>query len=213
MNKKWKYFLTGLLVLLCGGIGVFQMRNSYAEEPSYMEEDALEIEETKALTEPEDDRQITQEISAALLPTPSENMVHVCGAVQNPGVYPMPEGSRVYEAVEAAGGFLEDADENYRNQAEKLQDGMKLYIPTKDEVQNGVVITGEQEETNGSGLVNINTASEEVLCTLPGIGTSKAKSIIAYREEHGKYGRTEDLMNVPGIKDGLFQKVKDSITV
>lgn len=213
MNKKWKYFLTGLLVLLCGGIGVFQMRNSYVEEPSHMEEDALEIEETKALTEPEDARRITQEISAALLPTPSENMVHVCGAVRNPGVYPMPEGSRVYEAVEAAGGFLEDADENYRNQAEKLQDGMKLYIPTKDEVQNGVVITGEQEETNGSGLVNINTASEEVLCTLPGIGTSKAKSIIAYREEHGKYGRTEDLMNVPGIKDGLFQKVKDSITV
>lgn len=146
-------------------------------------------------------------------------VVHICGAVENPGVYILDEDSRVYQAIEKAGGFREDADEDYLNQADALTDGMKLYVPTKEEVaqigeagnwQN--ISSGADLQTENS-LVNINTAGEEILCTLPGVGSSKAKSIIAYREKNGAFQKTEDIMNVDGIKDGLYQKIKDSITV
>lgn len=146
-------------------------------------------------------------------------VVHICGAVENPGVYILDEDSRVYQAIEKAGGFREDADEDYLNQADPLTDGMKLYVPTKEEVaqigeagnwQN--ISSGVDLQTENS-LVNINTAGEEILCTLPGVGSSKAKSIIAYREKNGAFQKTEDIMNVDGIKDGLYQKIKDSITV
>ncbi len=146
-------------------------------------------------------------------------VVHICGAVAAPGVYILEEGSRVYQVIEQAGGFCEDAEEAYLNQAELLVDGMKLYVPTKEEAaQAGAsgnwqnTISAAALETKES-LVNINTADEELLCTLPGVGSSKAKSIIAYREKNGDFQTIEDIMNVEGIKDGLFQKIKDSITV
>lgn len=156
-----------------------------------------------------------------------ECVVHICGAVARPGVYTLEEKSRVYQAVEAAGGFLEDADGDFLNQADFLWDGMKLYVPTKEEVQEAGAIpkwqdagqnagggnTGSTDGAKGASSVNINTADEERLCTLPGIGSSKAKSIISYREKNGSFVRIEDIMNVEGIKDGLFQKIKDKITV
>ncbi|MCM1135078.1 MAG: helix-hairpin-helix domain-containing protein [Clostridium sp.] len=163
-------------------------------------------------------------------------VVHVCGAVKEPGVYKMDADSRIYQAIEKAGGFMQEADENYLNQADLLSDGMKIYVPTKEEVENadggiewktggGAEQGKEQEQTRGQGQgqeevpsegafpVNINTAGEAQLCTLPGVGSSKAKSIIAYREKNGAYQKIEDIMNVEGIKDGVFQKIKDSITV
>ena len=145
-------------------------------------------------------------------------MVHVCGAVERPGVYELPQGSRIYQAIECAGGLSNEADPDYLNQADFVSDGEKVYVPTREEVaemdsplQN--VVTQSGETGVPSGLVNLNTASEEQLCTLPGIGSSKAKSIIAYREEHGSFDRIESVMNVAGIKDGLFQKIKAYITV
>ena len=161
-------------------------------------------------------------------------MVHVCGAVEQPGVYELPQGSRIYQAIECAGGLSDEADPDYLNQADFVSDGEKVYVPTREEVteldsrlQNIMVqadglgvsysasesIQSGQEEQGKSGLVNLNTASEDQLCTLPGIGSSKAKSIIAYREEHGSFDRIESVMNVAGIKDGLFQKIKAYITV
>lgn len=119
-----------------------------------------------------------------------------------------------------AGGFADEADSEYLNQAGNLQDGMKLYVPTKEQVEKNEVPTEQgngdsllPKETADDGRVNINTATEGMLCTLPGIGTSKAKSIIAYREEHGAYEQIEDIMKVTGIKEGLFQKIRDRITV
>ena len=145
-------------------------------------------------------------------------MVHVCGAVERPGVYELPQGSRIYQAIECAGGLSNEADPNYLNQADFVSDGEKVYVPTREEVaemdsplQN--VVTQSGETGVPSGLVNLNTASQEQLCTLPGIGSSKARSIIAYREEHGSFDRIESVMNVAGIKDGLFQKIKAYITV
>lgn len=144
-------------------------------------------------------------------------VVHICGAVNHPGIYILEEGSRIYQAIEQAGGFSGEADQDYLNQADRLADGMKLYVPTKEEVAEG---TADLQNTNiGSvslsenTLVNINTAGEELLCTLSGVGSTRAKSIIAYREKNGAFQKIEDIMNVDGIKDGLFQKIKDSITV
>ena len=144
-------------------------------------------------------------------------VVHICGAVRNPGVYQMNAGSRVYQVIDEAGGLCEDAAGDYLNQADILKDGMKIYVPTKAEAEESgsnnwqsQVIPVTEDETP---LVNINTANEELLCTLSGVGSSRAKSIIAYREKNGVFQKIEDIMNVEGIKEGLFQKIRDSITV
>lgn len=156
--------------------------------------------------------------------------VHICGAVEHPGVYTLDAESRIYQVVEAAGGFLDNAGQDYLNQAARIADGMKIYVPTVEELEEletakiaestGIVDGSSRKESEagsqgsaGEGLVDINTAGRELLCTLPGIGQSKAESIIAYREKNGAYDRIEDIMNVEGIKEGLFQKIKDSITV
>lgn len=177
-----------------------------------------EAAESMDLSEPEADKR-PDELSVPEAAVKETYVVHICGAVENPGVYILDEDSRVYQAIEKAGGFREDADEDYLNQADVLKDGMKLYVPTKEEVaQSGGA--GNWQNVNGgtdlqteSTLVNINTAGEEILCTLPGVGSTKAKSIIAYREKNGAFQKTEDIMKVEGIKDGLYQKIKDSITV
>lgn len=131
--------------------------------------------------------------------------VFVCGAVIQEGVYELPEGSRVFEAIEMAGGFTEDAACTKINQAEILSDETRLYIPTVDEVV--------EEQMEADGKVNLNTASKELLMTLPGIGEAKATQIIQYRDEHGTFQKIEDVMNIEGIKEGLFLKIKDYIKI
>ncbi len=146
--------------------------------------------------------------------------VHVCGAVRTPGVYELKSGSRVYEAVEAAGGFTDDAEENYVNQAQILSDGIKLMIPTAEEalaMPEGGMDTQTEAGTAGQpaddGRVNINTASEQELCTIPGIGATRAAAIVRYRQEHGNFDSVEDIMKVTGIKEGTYEKIKDNIKV
>lgn len=170
-------------------------------------------------------------------------IVHICGAVKNPGVYELPEGSRVMDAVEAGGGFLEEADQAACNLAQPVVDGCQIYIMTKEEssaldgtvrsagIQEAETLTtagkspaSEQIAADGSkdgtaaseknaGKVNLNTADASALKTLPGIGDSRAAAIIAYREEHGQFTRIEDIMKVSGIKQAAFEKIKDRITV
>ena len=186
--------------------------------------------------------------------------VHIYGAVVNPGVYELPEGSRIYQAVSAAGGFAEEACQDYVNQARQVSDGMKIWIPTEKEAAKLLTSSGDGKGgtdglggssagtvnvsgpygdsagietvnaqtantdsvgagadpgagTAGSGLVNINTATVEQLCTLNGIGESRAKTIIAYREAHGNFAKKEDIMKVTGIKESSYAKIKDQITV
>jgi competence protein ComEA len=162
--------------------------------------------------------------------TSSVIFVYVCGEVESPGVYELSEGSRVIDAVSAAGGILETADDSFVNLAAPLEDGIKLRIPSKEDTCGGeseinvssntsIISKGIDEsvstsEDNGNnGLVNINTASLDQLKTLPGIGEGIAGKIIKYREENGRFSAIEDIMKVSGIKDKLFQKIKDQITV
>ncbi len=148
------------------------------------------------------------------LTEPEQVCVHVCGSVANPGVYYLPKGARVFEAVEKAGGLLEEADSGYINLAEEAQDGSKIYIPSQSEVEEGNVPeeAGGQQEA-GSGLVNINKATVEELKTLPGIGEVKANAIVSYRESVGGFSSVEDIMNVAGIKNNSYEQIKDLIRV
>lgn len=136
--------------------------------------------------------------------------IHVCGAVKEPGVVKLPPGSRVQDAVLAAGGFCEDADPDFVNLAAFLTDGEQLYIPTGEETAAGYTAACEGTQ---SSLINLNTADAGMLCTLPGIGESRARDIIAYREQHGGFSAAEEIMQVPGIKESTYEKLKDLITV
>ena len=129
--------------------------------------------------------------------------VYVCGRVKNPGVYVLSEGDRLFQAVEIAGGLLPDSDVTKINMAQKLEDGQKIYIPSPEEAGAEVP----------QGAVNINSATREMLMTLPGIGESKADAIVAYRQSHGPFGSLEALMDVPGIKEGVYEKIKDRISI
>ncbi len=128
--------------------------------------------------------------------------VYVSGAVVNPGVYELPEDSRKVDAIEAAGGFLAEAAKESVNLAQKLEDGLQITVKTIE------AVASEQE-----GKVNLNTASVEDLMNLQGIGEAKAASIIQYRDESGGFRSIEELLEVNGIGDNLFQGIKDMVYV
>ena len=161
-------------------------------------------------------------------------VVQICGAVSAPGVYELPAGSRIIDAVEAGGGFLPEAEEACCNLAEEIVDGCQIYIMTKSEScadgqtekkagiqtspDSDMQTTDRNVRSNSApalenGLVNLNTADIAALTTLPGIGESRAKAIISYREQHGAFAQIEDIMKISGIKQAAFSKIKDKITV
>ncbi len=138
------------------------------------------------------------------------------GAVLNPGVYELEEGSRVFNLIDMAGGFAENADSRSVKQAERVLDGETIYVYNVDEYEEMLLLgIGDNYHGNSSnsGLINLNTASKEELMTLTGIGESRALSIISYREQYGGFASTEDIMKVAGIGQGTYEKIKDSITV
>jgi len=158
----------------------------------------------------------------------SSYFVHICGAVRYPGVYEVASESRVFEVLNLAGGFTDEAATDAVNLAMLVIDGSKIQIPTLEEVTAMSEASNGQDKTDwvskGSDsasnvneqltiLVNINTASLETLMTLPGIGKVKAESIIIYREEKGRFTVIEDIMKITGIKDAVFGKIRDKICV
>ena len=150
--------------------------------------------------------------------------VDVTGAVKAPGVYTLPAGSRVFEAIALAGGAREDASLENLNQAGILQDGQQIRVYTEEEAAQmaqqgslpslpGAEAAAGQKEGQEASKVNINTAGKEELMTLTGIGETRAEAILAYRQETGGFQAPEDLMQVEGIKEKTFEKLKDQITV
>lgn len=152
-------------------------------------------------------------------------IVGITGEIQNPGVYYLPKGSRVFELINAAGGFLETADSSGLNLVYELKDGMQLNIPSADtdsDNQSLIIDTLSSKNIVSGGVqnenpakegvrVNINTASESELTTLTGIGSTRALAIIEYREKNGKFNTIDDIKNVSGIKEGTFEKIRDKI--
>jgi competence protein ComEA len=152
-------------------------------------------------------------------PTTEPVRVHVAGAVVRPGVYELGDNSRVEDAVDAAGGFVVEADKNALNLAAHLEDGERIDIPyvagfIPDEAEGFVVITeGTPSPLAGEELVDINTASLEELDNLPGIGPTIAQRIIDYRTTNGPFASIDDIVNVPGIGSATFAEIQDLITV
>lgn len=219
-----------LAVLLC----LFLQAGCGTKETIYIEASGEDTE--FSIEEAELTEQYDTETEAAVEDTSAETAetgeaaycyVHVCGAVCEPGVYALVPGSRVYEAVALAGGLAEDASEAAVNQAEPLTDGQMLYIPTEEEV----AAQGMKQCPNGSGAsadganasaaeaeasdgrLDLNTATVEELMTLSGIGQTKAEDILAYRKEHGGFSAPEEIMRIDGIKEGLYNRIKDDIKV
>lgn len=147
-------------------------------------------------------------------PTPAPITVDVSGAVAQPGVYHLPVGSRVEDAIGAAGGLLENAYAETINLAMPLNDGTKVLIPAIPEQETvSDKVTNPNPAPSVSTLININTASSDQLQELPGIGESKAQAIIDYRESYGPFSAIEQVMNVSGIGPATFERLKDLITI
>ena len=213
LNKKQKIILSILASIIIISIGYYV----YSKDEKYEE---LEIDENIQISNENNNTNINNE---QLENQEEENketiVVHVSGAVNKEGIVELEENSRIADAIEKSGGLKADANMNEVNLAYKLEDGMKIYIPSnKDqEVQEKSNISSvvESNVTNkkANSKVNINTAPQEELDSLPGIGPSTALKIINYRKEHGKFSKIEELKNVSGIGDSKFNQLKDLITV
>lgn len=192
-NKMAVVFLLSIMVFQwgCQRAGRDVIWNETQGTSAY---DRSEVEEDPVSADTED-----AQLQQALI------CVDICGAVKEPGVYYLNPGARVYEAVQMAGGLSSDADRDTVNQAQVLKDGAKIRIYSIEEAEE---LRDSQAEP---GLVNLNTADVAALCTLSGIGEARAKEIIAYREAHGDFQAVEEIMNVSGIKEATFYKIKDKI--
>lgn len=217
MRERTLRYMLGWIVILsvfviCGGC-------QKQEKP---ELESVTIEDTK------ENGSVTEEESENLTVKNQKEekvWVYICGAVNRPGVYTFDSEVRIFEVIAQAGGMTEAASATFLNQAQRVSDGEQIYVPTQVEVNAGNVGTDASESTSDGnqsagtqtaaedGRVNINTASKEELMTLTGIGEAKADSIIAYRETQGGFQSIEDIMQIEGIKEGVFRKIEDQITV
>ena len=212
LNRKQKILLSiiAIILIIFGGIYV------YFKDYSNTNIEELEIENT---SNEETDKENEEE--------KGKIKVHISGAVKNEGVIELEEGARLIDGIEKVGGFTEEAYTKDINLASILEDGMKIYVYSKKEMEEGNIIENnnnnilKNEIVSNQGSttstknekININKATEEELDTLPGIGEATAKKIIEYREEKGTFKNIEELKEVSGIGDAKFDKIKDLITV
>ena len=223
LQKVKTVFLLSLCIMAFlsgGGDSVSVLKNHETEEEESVSEmhDEPEKEDVQKSEEAE-------EYPAESQGEPQIIYVDICGAVKKPGVYELPRGSRVFQAIEKAGGFLEEAQQNLINQAEYITDGQQIRIYTKEEAEkmreSGIGEVTDQDfltqdaskEQNADGKININQADKAMLMTLSGIGETRALAIIAYRQKHGSFSTIEELMQVEGIKEKIYEKLKDKIPV
>ena len=198
----WKRQKRKYLCVICILMSVFVFAG--CEESEHSSAEVIELEE---VTEAKDVTEESEEVDVQ----PEVLYVYVCGQVRNPGVYKLEQGNRVTHALMAAGGMTDQAAPDYLNQAELLEDGQKLYVPTTEEVL--ALPNDEADAERSDGRINLNTADKASLTTLSGIGEARAEAIIAYREANGGFQSVEDIMNVEGIKEGIFNRIKDQIKV
>lgn len=205
----------------------------------YFEKAQLGEEELEATSEAEEKTAAAVENQAEVRAFSQSQMqesveicIYICGAVERPGVYQLEESSRICDALELAGGYAADAQIDYWNLAERLLDGQMIYVPTVEEAKERdwdslpeqsareesleaarKDVTEPTQESPCTRKINLNTATKEELMTIPGVGEAKADSIISYRKTNGDFRQIEDVMNISGIKEGLFGKIKEYITV
>lgn len=200
-HVSWKVIGMALVIVavvaFCGG-NLYQEWRAEGEGLTLVQEDATAGE--------------TAADSAAPENASGEVVVHVAGAVSSPGVYMLPADSRVDDAVRAAGATA-DADLSQLNLAQKLADGQKITVPVAGATPADGSSAATTADSDNGGLININTATQEELESLPSIGEVRAQAIITYREEHGGFRTTDELMEVSGIGEKIFADISPHITV
>lgn len=200
-DKKLSIIFIGLLIIACIALYFF----TKDEESTFISTNELYVTEEVEENESEEE----------------EIIVHIDGEVLNPGIVHLPTGARITDAIEAAGGTTELTNISIINLAYELQDGQKIYIPSIYDskeityIQNdaGNNVLDESSSGSQSLLININTATQAELETLPGIGSATATKVIDYRTKNGKFKKIEDIMNVSGIGEAKFNNIKDYICI
>ena len=229
INKKNKVVITIILIVILIIIYIIYLYTNNAESIN-----ALDIDLNDAIYNNEQEENINNsgntkniienDFNVNELNQYQENeiVVHITGEVKREGIVYLQKGDRIVNAIAKAGGETKNADLSQVNLAYELQDGEKIYIPNKNEKVENYIISGnntsidndnETQEEVKETIININTADESELDTLPGIGPSIAKKIITYRNENGKFNTIEDIKNVSGIGDAKFEEIKKYITV
>ena len=215
LTKKQKIIISIVIIILFTLVLIYVYQNLYVDDSEIILSNNINnvTENTNEIEtiEEKNDEEIV--------------VVHIIGEVNNPGVVTLPEGSRIIDAINMAGGKTEEADLSKINLAYIVEDGTQIYIPRINENLNqvnlisdgagiGVIINDSNvEENKVDAKVNINTANKEKLETLPGIGETTAQKIIDYRESNGKFKTIEDIKNVSGIGEAKYESLKDKITV
>ncbi|WP_144787392.1 helix-hairpin-helix domain-containing protein [Lysinibacillus fusiformis] len=209
LQSLWQKYKKGMLipgVLVISGLFFYFY---FSSSDSSLPQEEL-IETIQPIEE------INQVDSTAEEAVQQQIFVDIKGAVMYPGVYELQPDNRIIDAIQLAGGYIENADTQFVNHAQKVQDEMVVYIPIKGEQLEDAttnLLISPMESENKDRKININIADTEILTTLPGIGPSKAQSILSYREENGRFQTIDDLRNVSGIGEKTFEKIKGSITV
>lgn len=205
--KRKMTMITVAVAFVAGGIYFFSQQG----------EDPADTEDIFSVTAKEAEMEQSVNESAA---EPEIIKVDVKGAVKSPGIFTAQAGDRVIDLISAAGSFTEKADTDKVNFAQIIEDQMVIYVPEigeedKGDLENIQVGTSGDAVTKGTsgGLVNLNTATQEDLQTLTGIGPSKANAILEYRETAGKFKEVDELKQVTGIGDKTFERLRDSISV
>ena len=194
MSIEQKRLLICIIIAVLLTIGLVQPLQPQTQEGIVISEERAETRED-SISQPE---RIMNEI-----------VVHVAGAVENPGVYTLQEGQRVEDAIQLA-GILPNAAEDTLNRAAPLTDGVKIVVPYQDDV--GLQPTNDHSETTQHKL-NLNQATLAQLMTLPGIGEVKAQAIIRYRQEHGRFQNVDQLLSVNGIGTAIYSQIVDLVCV
>lgn len=207
-KQKTAIIIAGVIVV---GIFIFYMTT---KSNNYIAPEINEIAEDE--TKDEDEQKETREEIV-----PKEIVVHITGAVQKEGIVRIKEGSRIVDAIEAAGGMTNETNLDMINLAYTLKDGQKIYVPKlsdaervfKEGEDSNIVLVDKGSEESSSAKININTANISQLESISGIGESTANKIIEYREKNGKFKSIEEIKNVSGIGELKYENIKDDICV
>ena len=202
LNTKQKIIIGIIIILMLLVIGFYIMQKTKTSE-KFNTDSAIETDVGANFVRPQETTQI---------------IIHIAGEIKQPGIIHLEEGARIADAIEKAGGTMQEADLTKVNLAYILEDGQKVYIPNKNEKEEIIVTEGVGEDIillqeGKTEKININKASQTELETLSGVGSSTALKIIEYRKQNGKFKKVEEIMNVPGIGEAKFETIKDFITI
>ena len=213
LTLNQKFILVGIIIFFIGVVGYYIFAKGIKQDYSELEIDYYNGISSNALVQ-------TSETNEGDL------VIHIDGEVLEPGIVKVPIGSRIVDVIKAAGGLSDTANLSSVNLAYLVSDGQKIYIPNLDEEEksqayitsgNGTEVISNNESlssfSSNSSTVNINTANQTLLETLPGIGPSTALKIVEYRKQHGKFSSIDEIRNVSGIGDAKFNTIKDKITI